>query len=116
VGSFTVEVPRAWSVLEEERDSIFLGADDESAMVAIVVEDSEGMSPRQLALELSEELDGTRPVGDEDDVYHFNMYEDDIEYVVFVGDAGDDRYFMVIIGGDADNPGVGQILDSIDEQ
>jgi len=114
VGSFTVEVPNGWSVVEEEEDSILLGSDDDSALVFIIVGDSEGQSLKQAAQDLAREFEGERPATDDDgETYTFAFSSDGVEYMAFMGELDDSRHVLILVGGDADNQGVGQILDSI---
>ena len=117
VGSFTVRVPSAWSVLEEEEDSIFLGADDDSAMVIIAVEKSEGKSLKEVSRELAKEFGGTRPASDDGgETYTFTFSDDNVEYMALLGSIDEDLFVMVFIGGDADNRGIQQILDSVTDK
>jgi hypothetical protein len=117
VGSFTVEVPRGWSVVEEEEDSIMLGADDDSAVVAVMVADSEGLSLRQVSRQIAEELDGTQPSSDDDgETYSFTFSENEVEFTAMLGDMEDGRHVMLLLGGDADNQGIVQILESLEDK
>jgi hypothetical protein len=117
VGSFTVEVPRGWSVVEEEEDSIMLGADDDSALVAIMVADSEGLSLRQASRQIAEELDGTQPASDDDgETYTFTFSENEVEFTALVGDMEDGRHVMLLLGGDTDNQGIVKILESLEDK
>ena len=116
VGSFTVKVPLAWSVVEEEEDSIMLGADDDSAIVSIMIDDSEGQSLRQISQAIAREFDA-KPVSDDGgETYTFTFTEDDVEFLAVTGDMGDGRYILFLIGGDMNNPGVEQILDSVEDK
>ena len=116
-GSFTVEVPKGWSVVEEEEDSIMLGADDNSAQVSILVDDSDGMSLKQTAGELAREFGGKRPTTDDDgETYTFTFSQDGVEYMAFVGAVDDSRHVLILVGGDTDNPGIKKILDSLTDK
>ena len=117
VGSFTVEVPKGWSVVEEEEDGILLGADDNSALVSIMISDGDGVSLKQAAKEVAEEFGGTRPTTDDDgETYTFAFSQDDMEYIAFVGAVDDSRLVLILVGGDSDNRGVRQILDSLTDK
>ena len=114
VGSFTVEVPRNWSVEEEEKDNITLVSDDDSAFVFIMIEESGGLSLGQVAGNFADEFDGTRPVRDDDGDYSFSFVEEGMECMAFLSDLEDGRFILIVIGGDTDNPGLEQILDSVE--
>ena len=113
-GGFSVVVPRGWSVLDEEHNMILVGADDDTAAVGIFLLEIEGRSLRQVARDLSGELDGTRP-GLDDDVYIFTFSEDGIDSIAFVGDGDyEGQYVFIFITGDFENPGVEEVLDSVE--
>jgi len=114
VGGFSVMVPRGWSVLDEERNLILVGADDDTAAVGVFLLEIEGQSLRQVARELSRELEGTTPELD-DDVYIFTFSEDEVYSIAFVGEGDyEGQYVFLFITGDLENPGVGEILDSME--
>ena len=115
--SFTVHVPDGWSVLDEEDDMILLGADDDSAAVGIIVADNGGVSLARVARAYADEFGASqRPVLD-DEIYQFSFSEDGVETKVFVGEASDDeRHFMIFIAGDGENPGVEEVLHSIEDK
>ena len=116
VGSFTVAVPRNWSVLDEEKDAIILGADDDSAAVSIMVDDLEGVDPDLLAREVSRELGGTEPEPDDDGMYRFSFVQDDVRAEAFLVEDGDaDKYVLIILFGDTANPAVQEILGSLED-
>jgi S1-C subfamily serine protease len=114
-GSFSVRVPRGWSVLEEESDSILLGADDQSSEVGISVADGEGMSLAATARELSKNFGGARPVRGDDGDYSFTFTKDGVERQAYVLDVGDGRIAFILISGDAENAQVREILNSIED-
>ncbi|MDR3038913.1 MAG: hypothetical protein LBV21_06465, partial [Candidatus Adiutrix sp.] len=115
VGSFSVLVPRGWSVVDEEKDVILLGSNDRATSVGIVLGDLKGGSPRQAAEALSKKLGGTRPEM-EDDVFVFTYSGDGIDTTVMVGEVEDgEQFVMISISGDADKAGVGEILDSVED-
>jgi hypothetical protein len=113
-GSFTVRVPNGWSVLDEEEDMILLGADDDSAAVVVFTAENGDMSLKQVARAYANEFGASTPAF-EDDVYTFRFKDDDVETVVIVG-GDEDRHAMISISGDAGNPGVEAIIDSIEEK
>jgi len=117
VGSFTVEIPKGWSVVEEEEDSILLGSDDDSALVSIMIDDSGGVSLKQTAQELAKEFGGKRPTTDDDgETYSFTFSQDGVDYLAFVGAVEDGRHVLILVGGDMDNQGVKKILDSLTDK
>ena len=117
VGSFAVEVPHGWSVVEEEEDGIILGADDGAALVSIEIGESGGLSVKQIARKLAEEFGGTRPDTDDNgESYTFAFSHDDMEYMAFVAALDNGKHALILVGGDTDNLGVMQILDSITDK
>jgi S1-C subfamily serine protease len=115
VGSFSVEVPRGWSVAGEDKDGITLEADDHSARVAVmVIQSDDELSPRKAAQKLSKGFKGTRPETDDGETYAFDFSDAGVDYSAVVGELDDGRYFLIIMGGDVNNPGVERILDSIE--
>ena len=114
VGDFSVMVPRGWSVLDEEHNTILVGADDDSSAVGILVAEMEGQSLRQVARTLSRELEGTAPELD-DDFYMFTYTDDGVDTMVVVGEIEDeDMYVVIFVSGDWEAPGVEAILDSLE--
>jgi V8-like Glu-specific endopeptidase len=117
VGSFTVEVPRGWSVAEEDKDYISLEADDESAVVSVELKDSRGKSLKQISRECAEEFGGGRPTSDDDgETYSFTFSENTVTYMGIVGDMEDGRHILLLMGGDMSNPGVEHILNSLKDK
>jgi V8-like Glu-specific endopeptidase len=114
--SFTVHVPDGWSVLDEEDDMILLGADDDSAAVGVLVAENGGLSLAEVAVAYAEEFEASEPVF-EDDFYTFRFEDDDVENVVVLGD-GEEKgtHVMIFISGDGESPGVGEVLDSIEDK
>ena len=115
VGDFSVVVPRNWSVLDEGKNMILLGADDDSSAVGLLVVTMKGKNLRQAAREISEEFDGTKPELD-DEFYIFTYTDDEVETVVLVGeiDEDEDEFIVIFASGDMDNPGVEAIFDSVE--
>ena len=115
VGSFSVLVPHGWSVADEEKDTILLGSNDGACSVAIVLGDLKGKSTLQAAEAMSKKLGGTRPKM-KDDVFVFTFSRGEIDTTVFVGEVeGEEQFVMISISGDADKPGVSEILDSVED-
>ncbi|MDL2263215.1 S1 family peptidase [Synergistaceae bacterium OttesenSCG-928-I11] len=115
VGSFSVRVPRGWSVLDEDDDYIFLGADDDSSVIEIMMADNDGMKLSQIAREYSEELDGTKPKYD-DGLYVFAYEEANGEEAYAVlWETDDDGHVALFLAGDIENPVLAEIIDSIEE-
>ena len=115
VGSFSVLVPHGWSVADEEKDTILLGSNDGACSVAIVLGDLNGKSTLQAAEAMSKKLGGTRPKM-KDDVFVFTFSRGEIDTTVFVGEVeGEEQFVMISISGDADKPGVSEILDSVED-
>ena len=72
---------------------------------------------RQTAGKLAKEFGGTRPETDDNgESYTFVFSRDDVEYMAFVGAADKGRHVLILVGGDTDNRGVLQILDSITDR
>ena len=115
VGSFAVRVPIGWSVLDEDDDYIFLGADDDSSVIEIMMADNDGMKLSRIAKEYSKELDGTKPEYD-DGLYVFAYEEEDGEeaYAVLWETDGD-AHIALFLAGDIENPVLAEIIDSIEE-
>ena len=116
VGDFSVLVPHGWSVADEEKNMIMLGADNHSAAVVILISTLDGEDLSQAVKQLSKELGGTKPKLD-DDVYIFTYTSDDVDTTVFVSDLDDgERFLMISISGDAEQDKVSEILDSIKDK
>jgi S1-C subfamily serine protease len=116
VGSFSARVPLGWSVIEEEKDSLLLGSDDLGAAVGIMVHGGEGKTLRQTAEALSRKFGGTRPEPD-DDVYTFTFSDKGVDAVAVIGEAdAADRFVTILLFGDTENPGVEEILDSVEDK
>jgi hypothetical protein len=114
VGSFSALVPSGWSVIEEEEDSLLLGSDNEESVVGIMVFDSEGQSLNQTAKALSSEFGGNEPELN-DDIYMFTFSDDGVDAVAFIGEADEEgRFITIFLFGDIKNPGVQEILDSLE--
>ena len=118
VGDFSVQVPRGWSVVDEDNNSILLGADDHSSSVGIIVGEIESGTLAESVDELAVELDGTSPEYDaEDELYTFTYTSDGIETLVIVGDLGDGVQCLIItISGDSEQPEVSEILNSVQDE
>ena len=115
LGSFSVLVPRGWSVLEEEEDMILVEANNKAARVRIICEDLEGQSLQHVAWRLSKKFGGTKPELD-DDSYVFTFVDKGVETTVFVEEGDeDDQYMAIFLTGDAEAPGVEKILNSIEQ-
>jgi len=114
IGDFTVLIPHGWSVIDEQHNEIIVGADDDSAAVAILAVDMESLSLRQVALDLSRELGGTRPELD-DGLYVFTFSEDGIDSMAFVAEGDYEyQYVIIFISGDFGNSGVYEVLNSVE--
>lgn len=114
VGSFSLKVPRQWSVIDEEQDSIVLGADDRSVAMGIMLLEREGRSVAEAARWLSKKYHGSKPEED-DGVYTFTYTDNNVQNLLVIGEADDDDHLIIIsIAGDSGHPGVEEILDSIE--
>ena len=113
-GGFSLTVPRGWNVIDEEENMILVGADDDSSAVGIMLLDIEGSYLREVARDLSREFEGTVPELD-DDVYIFTFTDDGVDTLVVLGEGDEeDQYVMIFISGDWGNPGVEEVLDSVE--
>ncbi|GHV39911.1 hypothetical protein FACS1894187_20390 [Synergistales bacterium] len=113
LGDYSVVIPRGWSVLDEGENMILAGSDDNAAVVGIMTADRDGRSLARIARDLSKEFDGGEPELD-DDVYMFAFSDDGVDTLVCVGEADDDdKYVMVFVSGDGDDPGVQAMLNSV---
>ncbi|GHV45526.1 hypothetical protein FACS1894204_04890 [Synergistales bacterium] len=113
LGDYSVVIPRGWSVLDEGENMILAGSDDEAAVVGIMTADRDGRSLARIARDLSKEFDGEEPELD-DDVYMFTFSDDGVDTLVCVGETDDDdKYVMVFVSGDGDDPGVQAMLNSV---
>ncbi|GHV39904.1 hypothetical protein FACS1894187_20370 [Synergistales bacterium] len=110
VGDYSLVIPRGWSVLDEGEDIILAGADDNTVSVGVMTADREGRDLAQIARDLSKEFNGGEPELD-DDIYKFIFSDDGVDTLICVGEADDDeKYVMVFVTGDGDNPGVEEML------
>lgn len=115
VGSFSVEVPGDWSVIEEETDSIVLGSNDGTSAVSLTISDREGQSLRRIARDFSRELGNCDEPELTEDVYAFACSDDGIDTLVFVAGVEDgDRFFLISMSGDSEHSGVDEIMDSVE--
>ncbi|GHS87818.1 hypothetical protein AGMMS49957_08340 [Synergistales bacterium] len=114
LGDYSVVIPRGWSVLDEGENMILAGADDEAAAVGIMTAYREGRSLARVARDLSKEFDGGEPELD-DDIYMFTFSDDGVDTLVCVGEADDEeeKYVMIFVSGDGDDPGVQEMLNSV---
>jgi hypothetical protein len=114
LGSFSVRVPRGWNVLKEEEDMILVESDNKAARVRILCEALMGQSLPHVAWRLSKKFGGTKPELD-DDSYVFTFADKGVDTTVFVGrDGEDDQYMVIFLTGDAEAPGVEEIMNSIE--
>ena len=112
-GGIGVSVPQGWSVIDEEHNMIIVGADDNTAAVGVV--HIEGQNLLQVALDLSMKLEGTAPELD-DDAYVFTFSDGGFDSMAFVGEGDDEgRYVLLFISGDVGNPGVDEVLESLEQ-
>jgi hypothetical protein len=117
VGRFSLEVPRGWSVVESDDDSILLGADDDGTALGLVVSGNEGMDLEEAAAAYAKEQGGPAPDWDDDsEMYVFTYSDDGVETRVMVGGAGPDEHVMMFIAGETDNQEALAVLDSLDIQ
>ena len=115
VGRFSVPVPRGWSVVDEDRDGILLGSDDQATAVGIIILEVGNDNLSQVAEALSRKLGGSQPEPD-DDIYTFTCSDGDVDTTVFVGETDDEGVFVMIsISGDMEKPEVNEILNGIEE-
>ena len=85
--------------------------------MSIEIGESGGLSVKQIARKLAEEFGGTRPDTDDNgESYTFAFSHDDMEYMAFVAALDNGKHALILVGGDTDNLGVMQILDSITDK
>lgn len=114
-GSFSVQVPPGWSVMEEEADSILIGSDDHESVVGIMVVANKSKTLRQIAGALAEKFGGSEPELD-DEVYTFTFVDKGVDAIAVVGEAdAEGRFVVIMLFGDTQKPGVQEILDSVED-
>ncbi|MDR1875727.1 MAG: serine protease [Synergistaceae bacterium] len=113
VGRFSVTVPEGWSVTDEEKDMIFLNTNGKAILVGIISAPSKGASLSLLADVYAEEF-GAEPFLD-GKMYRFNYTDKNgTDTMAFINDGGNDTHILVFISGDPTEPGVMEILDSLE--
>jgi hypothetical protein len=114
VGRFSVTVPKGWSVTDEEKDMIFLNANGKAVLVGIISSSNKGATLSLLASTYAEEF-GAEPFLD-DGMYRFDYTDKNgTDTMVFLNDGGNDTHILIFISGDPTEPGVTEILDSLED-
>ena len=115
-GSFSVQVPPGWSVMEEETDSILIGSDDHESVVGIMVVANKRKTLRQIAVALAEKFGGGEPDLD-DEVYTFTFVDKGVDAIAVVSEADEEgRFVVIMLFGDTQKPGMQEILDSVEDK
>lgn len=108
---FKVDVPAGWTD-SQDGDTVILAAGDKSASVSITVASTQGMSLKDLAAAMSQQLKGSPPqsLGDG---YHFTFKAGAVESdAILSGDAT--TYVLFVATGE--HPQIEHIMNSLEDR
>lgn len=108
---FSLNIPDGWTA-NESGDVVNVTADDKSGSLTITSGNPNGESITELALRFSREMNGTKPLSDDDGGYSFE-FNNGIGQATITGD--EDFYMMITASGFVSNADtLGEILDSLE--
>lgn len=108
---FSLNVPEGWTAVESG-DFVSVNADDKSGSLSITSGNPRGSSIAELAQSFSHEMNGTKPVSDDEGNYTFEL-NNGISQAVIIGD--EDFYMFIVGTGFVSNGDVlGEILESLE--
>jgi hypothetical protein len=112
--SFSIEVPKGWQVEEDEdSNTVAFSAPKGAAVLTITLESAEGKSAKEIAEEISEELDGGKPKKDGDGDYQISFTNDNgVKGNVVVSTQGK-KFWMIMIVGEHDD--LEDMINSLEE-
>ncbi|MDR2405630.1 MAG: trypsin-like peptidase domain-containing protein [Deltaproteobacteria bacterium] len=115
LGSFKLNIPVGWSILESSQDSILIVTDDGVTTMAVISNRNDGKDILEIAKAYSKAADGNEPEGTASvsGLYSFEFDNNGKDALAFVFPWKQDKHFLVYISGNMSNPDVYTILNSL---
>jgi hypothetical protein len=108
---FKVDVPAGWTA-SQDGETVILVANDKSASVSITVASTQGMTLKDLAAAMAQQLKGSQPQAF-DDGYYFTFKSEAVESSAII--TGDDKEYALFVST-GDSPQIEQIMNSLEDK
>ena len=109
---FKVDVPAGWAA-SQDGETVILVANDKSASVSITVASLQGMTLKDLAAAMSQQLKGSPPQAVDGGGYHFTFKSGAVESNAIV--SGDDTTYVLFVAT-GDSPQIDHIMNSLEDR
>jgi hypothetical protein len=115
LGSFTLNIPLGWRILEASEDSILIVTDDELTTMAVISNTNDGKDMMTIARGYSKAADGTEPKesSSSSKLLFFDFENNGKAALAFVFQWKTNRHFLVYVAGNLENPDIKKILEEL---
>jgi hypothetical protein len=114
LGGFSVGIPPGWRAVEVSENAILITTDDGLTNLAIVMNNDEGLSMKEIAKAYSLATEGTEPVLDEDaGLWEFEFGDDGMPALAFVFPWTRGKHFLIYCSGDMGNDDIPGIIEDL---